>query len=357
MHYKDKQWPGAGHTRRYAASRGLLISTYGLFPSHTPRPTSVPLSLAMTLDLDKPRAAIAASAAERERLRALSPSDPERIAALEAVLGNLRDCWTQEHEAHCRRGPQRDKATYKKHDPVRVVGRERRAEMRKVRDMLRTDSGAARVPAGTAKRPTQRERAPVYDRASMIASLNSAAARLNAIGRDHEEAINRHRHGSITATKGGGFFMSMRELHEEAHELLGRLDGTRRALTRALGRYERGWRQEHDPYDDEWNGIHERAALLRADAAKLSTELRRSLATKKPDPIEEDPTWTRGRILRALDAYYREHGDLPTATRCNARPDLPSYTIMTRKLGPRPLSEARGLLRLPGAAGSVAQAS
>lgn len=299
----------------------------------------------MSLDLDTPRATIAAAEATRARVRSMSPADPVRVAALEGILGTLKDCWTPEHEAHCRRGPQRDKATYKDDDPVRVVGRERQKEIRRVRDMLRVHSGAPRVAAGTATRPTQRERAPTYSAASMDAAISSALGRLNQITGEHERAVARHRYGSITATKGGGFFMSMRELHEEAAELLARLDGARRTLSRALERYRKGWNPDNDPTGQEWDRLHERVALVRKDADKLARDLRRSAARKKPDDIEEDPTWTQDRILRALGAYQRKHGRLPTANTCNARPDLPAYTVMTRKLGPSPLAEATRLLR------------
>lgn len=292
----------------------------------------------MTPDLSNPRDALAAAVETRGRVRSLPPSDPARVEALTTSLGLLRESWTGEHETYVRRGPQSAKRSYRMDDPVRALGRERRAEMKRLRSMLRPTSG------------TPRPAAPIYNAAQMRSSAARAQRSLLGVRAEFEQEHAELRYGVYT---GRGDFRSMRPLNETATEQLGNLGHVRDVLARSYGRYQRGYDPASDPYGDDWDELEDRVGTLRVEADNLAADLRRAMHKRKPDARPQDPTWTPNRILGALDGFYRANGCLPTQRECNARADLPSWPLIVRRIGNPPMAEVRRRLRLPDAGASA----
>jgi hypothetical protein len=290
-----------------------------------------------TPDLGNPRDALAAAVETRARVRSLPPSDRARVEALRTALGLLRESWTSAHETYVRRGPQSAKRSYRADDPLRALARERRAEMKRLRSMLNPRTGTPRP-------------APIYSAAQMRSAAARAQRSLLGVRAEFEQEHAELRYGVYT---GRGDFRTMRPLNDRATELLGDLGHVRDVLTRSHGRYQRGYDPAADLYGDDWDEIEDRVGVLRAEADNLGADLRRAMHKRKPDERPQDPTWTPGRILGALDRFYRANGRLPTQRACNASADLPSWPLIVRRIGNPPMAEVRRRLRIPDADASA----
>jgi hypothetical protein len=280
-------------------------------------------------DTSSPSDAIAASKATRERVRSLPVADPARGAALLGALGSLKDCWTAEHETYMRRGPQNGRLLSR--DPVRVVGRERAAEMRRVRSMLRPTPG------------TPRPAAQAPNAQTMNGHVGQARQRLLALAGEHDTVRRLHGNGERRSRKGGGFYTSMQTLNEEARRLLDEVTAVRRKLTIANGRF---MRQPVDGYadGDARDQVATAVQITRNEATLLATELRRSATRKTPLSSAERravgagtgrQTWSADRVVNTLRAFYLANGRWPTAGELRGDPQLPHYTTLQRLYGPR----------------------
>jgi len=281
-----------------------------------PDPTFVPLHRmsaaphieATTAALEQARAA-----------RALPADDRERPAALRSALGSLRESWTPDHERHCRSGRQIGR-TYSD-DPVRVLSRERRAELARLRSALSRTSGTPRE-----------DRLPPWTHAQMRGRLKRFAQVL-AGTRDEHDAVRR-------ALGRGDGYAGMSALRSEAARLLEDLRDERRKVQVRWIQYERREvvRDPHSPYRDadQYDDLAHWLALLRQDADDLTSVLRRSATANRPLPVARR-RWTAETALGALRGFEAAHGRKPRKADCRPEHGLPHYTQLRRLLGPRPL--------------------
>jgi hypothetical protein len=71
----------------------------------------------------------------------------------------------------------------------------------------------------------------------------------------------------------------------------------------------------------------------------VAAEIRRSVAQRITDPRPgRSDRWTAANVRRALSAYRDANNRLPTKRELNTDPNLPSYTMVRKRLGDRPLS-------------------
>jgi hypothetical protein len=253
----------------------------------------------------------------------MPPCDAERHAALTAALGALRDSWTVEHERYMRRGPQLGRTLPR--DPVRVVGRERRAEMKRLRSMLDPRSGTPRPAAAT------------WTANQIDGRLARSVQVVDGLASDYAAARSMLGRGRPAARRSGGVYSSTGDLNTEARRLLDLLAHERRDLRTAWERYARTPVTSYAERD-RFDALALRLVRQRQAADLLAVELRAATRQRTPDARAPRATWTRAAIMEALDAYQHEHGRLPSKSDCNTDPALPAYTLLRRKLGPSPLS-------------------
>jgi len=278
-------------------------------------------------DISNPSDAIAASKAVRERVRRMPANDPDRRGALTASLGLLGECWTPEHEAYVRSLPR--SAASVDDDPVRVVGRARRTEMKALRDALKPRSG------------TPRPRPRIVPPSRMEGIIGKVRQIAYGIDREHEQLRLALGRGEPRRSANGGTFRSMAPLNTEARRLLAELTKTRRRLNTEFARY------EHDAMRLAQRGhrlarIRESVEETRVYLAQLADRLRQSVKCKRPlKPGRRPPgTWTRERVEQILTSYAKTHGRLPTRRELDDNPTLPHYTQLRRWYGDRPLTSS-----------------
>lgn len=276
------------------------------------------------------RAALEASQATRAAVRSLPPDDPQRVAALRAALGSLSETWTDEHRAYVKRGP-RNGRTLKSADPVVKFGHERTAETRRLRKMLAPTSG-------TAYRPQTHR----WTANQMSSRLAAATGHLQGFRAEHHAVRSALGGGSFTATKGGGTYRNMRELHAETRKLAADLHEYRTDLNAAWAAYERHLASDRASRADvrRRQALSDRLQSWRADADELHAELRKSMRRKTPIPRRRE-RWTAERAHAALRAWTSQNGRPPRKAECHPRYGLPHYTQLRRLLGTRPLTGFR----------------
>ena len=264
--------------------------------------------------------------AQARAARALSPADRERPAALRSALGTLRDSWSLDHERHCRSGRQIGR-TYSQ-DPVRLLSRERRAELARLRSALSRTSGTPRED----RAPENGGPLPPWTRKQIRGRLRRFAQVLAGTQREHAAARR-------VLGRGDGY-AGMATLRAEAARLLDELRAERRSVQICWGQYERREvvrdPRSPDRDDDEYEDLAHWLALLRQDADELTAALRKSATATRPLPIARR-RWTAETARGALGGFEAAHGRKPGKADCRPEHGLPHYTQLRRLLGPRPL--------------------
>jgi hypothetical protein len=291
---------------------------------HNAYPHSYHLHVIETPDLTGPQEALDHARGVRERFGGCRhPGDLERRAAVEEALRSLQESWTSEHTAYMRRGQQIGRRG--SDDPVRVCRDEMRAEASRLRAMLTRTSG------------TPRQAPPRVNAVAMGGHIARGVQVVRQIAARFEEDRSLHGRGSLTSTRSGGMFRSMRELNASARELLDELREERARVNVAWRRYELSsppmTYAEQDAYDALWD----RLKLLREEASALTADLVAASKQGKPDSPPKNGPWTFEKINAVIRAYESQHGRRPTKAEFNSDPTLPFYTEVRRKLGPNPL--------------------
>jgi hypothetical protein len=283
--------------------------------------------------------ALHASRATRERVRGLPAADPERVEALEAAKAQLEATWTLELQRYVRSGRQVGRAN--SDDPVRVLQRERRAELDRLRSMLAPTPGRPRDPA------------PQTNAYVVLGHTGRMTQALEQIAKDHEAALRLYGGGRIVARRGGrGHYVSMAELNDAAGDLLGQVNGWRRELTTAYGRF----MPDGTGYaaDDERQRVDRAVATVRNSAALLAEQLRESANRSQPLTAAERSrvrarapkrqSWPRERVEAVLRSYHAHNGRLPSRSELDSNPTLPHYMTLTRLYGRRPIEQLLSII-------------
>jgi len=280
----------------------------------------------MPLDLNTPRDALDASIAVRERYRRSPADDSELVEALTAALGRLRDAWTPEHERYCRSGRQLGRTC--SDDPMRVLARERRAELARLRSALARTSGTPR----DERAPENGGPLPPIGYQQIRGHIRRLLSVVKALEDQHTTLVR-------VLGRGDGY-AGMSTLRAEAAVMLDDLREARQRVRVAWDRYERRTvvRDPRKPYadEDQYESMADLLALARLRADALTIKLRKSATTTRPLTVARRQ-WTEQTARGALHGFEVAHGRKPRKADCRPENGLPHYTQLRRLLGPSPL--------------------
>lgn len=251
------------------------------------------------------------SKSTREKYRNISTADPQKYVDIQKVLWRVRDEWPDEFRLYL----QRNRVLAPYNDPIKILSRERRAELSRLYSAMCTTS-----------RPT-----PQIKRSQNLTALRVEAQAyeyaLRAARKQYKVLLKTLGFGRLARTPAGAYYWSMQELNDECALLLEGLSRKGRDLSKTLRNY-----------DGPKQATAERYVLK---ARELAQDVRREInvGAKTTTPLRfEDERWTTGRVRRALIRFHAAHGRYPTAKELNTIKELPSYPTVRARLGPQPLT-------------------